>query len=70
MALDKETEEKALQALERQRKQYARQNKFIAENYERQTVVFPKGTKQALTDKGVKSINKFLNEYVDSFLGR
>lgn len=52
------------------KKQYARQNKFIAENYERQTVVFPKGTKAELKNKGVQSLNKFLNEYVDKFLGR
>lgn len=52
------------------KKQYARQNEFISKNYERQTVVFPKGTKAELSNKGVKSINKFLNEYVDSFLGR
>lgn len=68
--MDKETLERAKKALERQEKQYKRQNDFIKEVYERQTVVFPKGTKQALSEKGVKSVNEFINDYVDSYLVR
>lgn len=68
--MDKETLERARKALERQEKQFKRQNEYIKENYERQTVVFPKGTKQALKEKGIGSVNEFLNDYVDSFLDR
>lgn len=66
--MDKATKEKALAALDRQRKQYARQNQFIKDNYERQTVTFPKGTKQALKDKGVNNINGFINGLVRNFI--
>lgn len=69
--MDKEIEEKALQALARQRKQYARQNKYIAENYERQTVILKKGTKEAIREKsGGEPINKTINKLIDSYLGR
>ena len=69
--MDKEIEEKALQALARQRKQYARQNKYIAENYERQTVILKKGPKEAIREKsGGEPINKTINKLIDSYLGR
>ena len=44
--MDKETEKKALAALDRQRKQYARQNNYIKDNYERVSVTFPKAQKK------------------------
>lgn len=52
------------------KKQYARQNRFIAENYERQTVVLPIGTKEALTKKSGESVNKTINNLINSYLGR
>ena len=61
--MDKETQKKALEALERQRKQYQRQNDFIKENYERVSVTLPKGTKDRIKETG-QSVNGFINNAV------
>lgn len=61
--MDKETQKKALEALERQRKQYQRQNDFIKENYERVSVTLPKGTKDRIKKTG-QSVNGFINNVV------
>ena len=66
--MDKETEKRALKALEKQTKQYKRQNEYIKNNYERQTVTLPRGTKQALQDKGISSINGLVNRLIKDFL--
>lgn len=61
--MDKETQKKALEALERQRKQYQRQNDFIKENYERVSVTLPKGTKDRIKKTG-QTVNGFINKVV------
>ena len=61
--MKKEIEEKALAALDRQKKQYARQNDFIKNSYDRVSVTLPKGTKQRITDTG-QSVNAFINNAV------
>ena len=61
--MDKKTQEKAMQALERQKKQYARQNAYINDNYERQTVTLPKGTKEKIKARG-ETVNGFINKLV------
>ncbi len=61
--MKKELQEKALAALDRQKKQYARQNDFIKNSYDRVSVTLPKGTKQRITDTG-QSVNAFINNAV------
>ena len=61
--MDKETQEKALAALERQKKQYQRQNDFIKVNYERVSVTLPKGTKDKIKEEG-KTANGLINELI------
>ena len=61
--MKKDIEKKALQALERQTKQYKRQNDFIKNSYDRVSVTLPKGTKQRIMDTG-QSVNAFINEAV------
>ena len=61
--MDKETEKKALAALDRQRKQYARQNNYIKDNYERVSVTFPKVTKEKIKQTG-ETVNGFINKVV------
>lgn len=61
--MDKETEKKALAALDRQRKQYARQNDYIKNNFERVSVTFPKGTKEKIKKTG-QTVNGFINKVV------
>lgn len=61
--MDKETEKKALAALDRQRKQYARQNDYIKNNFERVSVTLPKGTKEKIKRTG-QTVNGFINKVV------
>ena len=61
--MDKETEKKALAALDRQRKQYARQNDYIKNNFERVSVTLPKGTKNAIKKTG-ETVNGFINRII------
>ena len=53
---------------EREKKQYDRQNKWIAENRERITVTFPKGTKDRIKKTGCESLNSYILELVLSDL--
>lgn len=66
--MDKELEERALKALERQQKQYKRQNAFINNNYDRVNVALPKGTKKRITDRG-ETVNGLINRLVMEYLG-
>lgn len=59
--------ERAMQALERQSKQYKRQNAFIQENYDRCTVTLPKGTRDAIKAKG-ETVNGLVNRLVKEYL--
>ena len=61
--MKKDIEKKALAALERQTKQYKRQNDFIKNSYDRVSVTLPKGTKERITDTG-QTINAFINDAV------
>ena len=61
--MDKETEKKALAALERQKKQYQRQNNYIKENFERVSVTLPKGTRERIKATG-QTVNGFINKVV------
>ena len=63
MAIDEQ------KAVERARKQFARQNKFISENYDRQSVTFKKGTKDRIKATG-ESVNSFINRLVMAELDR
>lgn len=62
--MDKQTEQKALAALERQKKQYARQNEFINNNYDRVSLTLPKGTKERIKAAGIDSINGYIQKLV------
>ena len=50
-------------------KMYKRQNKYIAENYDRVSLTLPKGTKQRITSKG-ETVNGFINRIVLAELER
>lgn len=61
--MDRETEKKALAALERQKKQYQRQNNYIKENFERVSVTLPKGTREKIKKTG-QTVNGFINNLI------
>ena len=65
--MDKELEERALKALEKQTKQYKRQNEFLKNNYDRQTVTLPKGTKEKIKARG-ETVNGLINRLVKEYL--
>ena len=67
--MDKETQKKALEALERQQRQWKRQNDYIKNNYERVTVTLPKGSKDAIAQTG-ESVNGLINRLVADYLKR
>ena len=67
--MNKDLQEKALQALERQQKAYKKQNEWISANYDRQTVTMPKGTKDRIKSLGF-SVNGFINDLVLKELDR
>ena len=67
--MDKETEKKALAALERQKKQYQRQNEYIKGSFERVSVTLPKGTKERIKATG-QSVNSFINNVVKKELDK
>ena len=67
--MDKETEKKALAALDRQRKQYARQNDYIKNNFERVSITLPKGTKDKIKKTG-QTVNGFINNVVKKELDK
>ncbi len=62
--MDKETEKRALQALERQKKQYKRQNAYIENTFDRVSVTLPKGTKEKIKATGAESVNGYINKLV------
>lgn len=62
--MDKETQEKALAALEREKARFKRQNEWTAQNYERQTVTLPKGTKEKIKSYTGESVNGYINRLV------
>ena len=65
--MDKELEKRALKALERQTAQYKRQNEFIKDNYDRQTVTLPKGTKEKIKARG-ETVNGLVNRLIKEYL--
>ena len=67
--MDKETEKKALAALERQKKQYQRQNNYIKGNFDRVSVTLPKGTRERIKATG-ESVNSFINNVVKKELDK
>ena len=62
--MDKETEKKALAALEREKARFKRQNEWTAQNYERQTITLPKGTKDKIKAFTGESVNGYINRLV------
>lgn len=67
--MDKELEQRALRALEKQTAQYKRQNEYIKNNYERQSVTLPIGTKEKIKARGETVnglVNRLLKEYLDN----
>ena len=67
--MDKETEKKGLAALERQKKQYQRQNNYIKGNFDRVSVTLPKGTRERIKATG-ESVNSFINKVVKKELDK
>lgn len=65
--MDKKTQEKALQALARQEKQYKRQNDYIKNTFDRVSVTLPKGTKEKIVASG-DSVNGLINRLVKDYL--
>ena len=55
------------EAKQRLQKQYKNQNEFIKNNYDRQTVTLPKGTKEAIKERG-KTVNGLVNELIKQWL--
>lgn len=68
--MNKEIQEKAMQALKRQEKQYQRQNEYIKNNYDRQTVTMPKGTAALIRENVGQSVNAYINGLVIDDLTR
>ena len=66
--MDSETA-RAFRALERERKQYKRQNDHIKATYDRVSVTLPKGAKDRITATG-ESVNAFINKVVAAELDR
>ena len=67
LGMDKKTQEKALQALARQEKQYKRQNDYIKNTFDRVSVTLPKGTKEKIIASG-DSVNGLINRLVKEYL--
>ena len=65
--MDKETEQRALKALEQQRKRYKYQNDYIKDSYDRVSVTLPKGTKNRITETG-ETVNGLINRLVREYL--
>lgn len=57
----------ARQAKKTLKKQYARQNDYIKNNFDRISVTLPKGTKEKITATG-ESVNGFINRLVAAAL--
>jgi len=62
--MNKDTEKRALAALEREKARYKRQNEWTAQNYERQTVTMPNGTKARIKAVTNESINGYINRLI------
>lgn len=68
--MDRETK-KAFQALERQKKQFKRQNEYIKNSFDRVSVTLPKGCKDRIkAATGGESVNGFINRLVAAELER
>lgn len=59
--------EREKEKLERLNNRIKKQNEAIKENYDRVSIILPKGTKERITATG-KSINGLINELVISYL--
>ena len=57
----------AKQAKKTLQKQYARQNNYIKESYDRVSVTLPKGTKDKIIARG-ETVNGFINRLVAAAL--
>lgn len=68
--MDKDKTQRALKALERQEKQYRRQNEYIKNNYDRLSVTFPKGYKNIMRGIDGESVNGYINRLVREDLTR
>jgi len=68
--MDQETKEKALAALEREKARRKRQNDWITNNYERQTITMKAGTKNRIKAAGETSVNGYMNRLIEEDLAR
>ena len=59
--------EREREKLERLNNRIKKQNQAIKENYDRVSIILPKGTKERITATG-KSINGLINELVIDYL--
>lgn len=67
--MNKETREKALKALERQEKQYKRQNAYIKQNYFRTTITMGRELETAIKENET-SVNGYIVRLVREDLTR
>ena len=49
---------------------YKYQNEWIKQNYERQTITFPKGTKERIKQERGESVNGYINRLVAEDLAK
>ena len=61
--MDREKQKKAVAALEREKARFRRQNAWTAENFDRCSVLLPKGTKERIKATGI-SVNAFICQSV------
>ena len=59
-----QSKEKALAIIEKEKKRVKRQNDWIANNYERQTITMKAGTKDRIKAAGESSINGYMNRLI------
>lgn len=65
--MKKDIQEKALKALEKQEKQYKRQNQYIKNNYYRATITIRKDIEKVIKEHET-SVNGYINKLIETDL--
>ena len=68
--MNKDTEKRALKALERQEKQYKRQYDWTKNNRDRLVIILPKGTRDRITALGFSSMSAYAADLILTDLER